>query len=53
MPKLVNYVGAELGEINSSLTRTDAVIRIFHRSGAWGLCNNSADEGGVIGADTT
>ena len=48
MPRFVNYVGFEAGAtlLNS---KYDVVVRMFHRSGAWGLYSTSADEGSMIG----
>ena len=48
--KTLNYVGAELAfAIPSQEKHWDAVLRLFHRSGAFGLYSNSADAGTAVG----
>lgn len=46
-PKFLNYVGVEAGV--GMGRKWDAVLRIYHRSGAWGLYSNTADVGTMIG----
>jgi hypothetical protein len=46
-PKFLNYVGIEAGVGISR--KWDAVFRIYHRSGAWGLYSNTADVGTMLG----
>lgn len=46
-PKFLNYVGVELGV--GLARKWDGVIRIYHRSGAWGTYSNTADVGTMIG----
>jgi len=46
-PKFLNYVSAELG-IGIG-RKWDGVLRIYHRSGAWGTYSNTADVGTMIG----
>ena len=46
-PKFLNYVSLEFA---FSMNRNwDAALRIYHRSGAWGVYSNTADVGSVIG----
>jgi len=46
-PKFLNFVSVEAGV---GLSRKwDAVFRIYHRSGAWGVYSNTADVGTMIG----
>lgn len=46
----LNYVGIELAvAIPHHERHWDAVLRIYHRSGAWGLYSINADEGSMIG----
>ena len=46
-PKFLNYVSLEFGfQMNRDW---DAALRIYHRSGAWGVYSNTADVGSVIG----
>ncbi len=46
-PKFLNYVSVEAG---FGISRhMDAVLRIYHRSGAWGTYSNTADVGTMIG----
>lgn len=46
-PKFLNFVSVEAGV---GLNRKwDAVLRIYHRSGAWGAYSNTADVGTMIG----
>ena len=46
-PKFLNYVSAELGV--GIGRKWDGVLRIYHRSGAWGTYSNTADVGTMIG----
>jgi hypothetical protein len=46
-PKFLNFVSVEAGVGISR--KWDAVFRIYHRSGAWGLYSNTADVGTMIG----
>lgn len=46
-PKFLNYVGVEAGF--GIARKWDAVLRIYHRSGAWGTYSNTADVGTMIG----
>lgn len=46
-PKFLNYVGVEAGV--GIARKWDAVLRIYHRSGAWGAYSNTADVGTMIG----
>ncbi|HEY0104888.1 MAG TPA: hypothetical protein VGB91_02300 [Rhizomicrobium sp.] len=43
--KMENYVTLEYAVALSSDSNWDGVIRMFHRSGAWGLYTNSDDDG--------
>ena len=46
----LNYVALELAVgVPHHARHWDAVIRIFHRSGAWGVYSINADEGSTIG----
>ncbi len=46
----LNYVAVELAiGIPRHENHWDAVLRIFHRSGAWGLYSPNADEGSTVG----
>lgn len=47
--KFENYVTLEYAVALSSDTNWDGVIRMFHRSGAWGLYTNSDDDGLAFG----
>jgi hypothetical protein len=47
--KLLNYVGVELAFAMPGTQRWDGVLRIYHRSGAFGLYSIAADEGSAIG----
>ncbi|MBV8977756.1 MAG: hypothetical protein JO261_09765 [Alphaproteobacteria bacterium] len=46
-PKFLNFVSVEAGV--GLYRKTDVVLRIYHRSGAWGLYSNTADVGTMIG----
>jgi hypothetical protein len=46
-PKFLNFVSVEAGV--GIGRKWDAVLRIYHRSGAWGLYSNTADVGTMIG----
>ena len=47
--KLENYVTLEYSVALSSDSNWDGVIRMFHRSGAWGLYTNGDDDGLAFG----
>lgn len=46
-PKFLNYVSLEFAF--PVARKWDAVLRVFHRSGAWGTYSNTADVGSTIG----
>lgn len=47
---LLNYTGIELAvAVPHHERHWDAVLRIYHRSGAWGVYSIDADEGSMIG----
>lgn len=46
----LNYVAIELAVALPNTTNWDAVIRIFHRSGVFGVYSINADEGSTVGA---
>lgn len=46
----LNYIGIEIAvAIPHHERHWDAVLRIYHRSGAWGVYSINADEGSMIG----
>lgn len=50
MRKFLNYIGIEFAmAIPGHEQHWDAVLRIYHRSGAWGVYSNNVDEGSVLG----
>jgi hypothetical protein len=50
MKRFLNYVGIELAvPIPYHERHWDAVVRIYHRSGAWGVYSLNVDEGSMIG----
>jgi hypothetical protein len=46
---LLNYVGAEFAYAIPHSAGWDMALRFYHRSGAWGLYSEDADEGSMIG----
>jgi hypothetical protein len=46
---LLNYVGAELTVCIPQSHGWDLALRLYHRSGAWGLYSPDADEGTMLG----
>ena len=46
----LNYVSAEFAVQLPGSNRWDAVLRLFHRSGAWGLYAQQVDQGTMVGA---
>jgi len=46
---LLNYVSAEIAVALPETRQWDAVFRIYHRSGAWGIYTIDADEVTVLG----
>jgi len=46
-PKFLNFVSVEAGV--GLYRKMDFVLRIYHRSGAWGVYSNTADVGTMIG----
>ena len=50
MRKFLNYVGVEFAVAIPHYARHwDMVMRIYHRSGAWGLYSKNVDEGSMVG----
>jgi hypothetical protein len=47
---LLNYVSAEFAVQIPQAPQWDATLRLFHRSGAWGLYARSFDQGTMLGA---
>jgi len=47
---LLNYVSAEFAIQIPEAPNWDATLRLFHRSGAWGLYAQSFDQGTMVGA---
>lgn len=47
---LLNYVSAEFAIHVPHTEKLDAVLRLFHRSGAWGLYARNVDQGTMVGA---
>lgn len=48
--KFLNYTGVEFAwAIPGHARHWDAVMRIYHRSGAWGVYTNNVDEGSMFG----
>jgi hypothetical protein len=46
---LLNYVGAEFAVAIPQTTGWAAALRLYHRSGAWGLYSKDMDEGTMVG----
>lgn len=46
---LLNYLGMELAVGLSKTSKWDGVVRIYHRSGMWGIYSLNYDESSVIG----
>jgi hypothetical protein len=46
---LLNYVGVEFAVALPHATGWDAALRLYHRSGEWGLYSNDIDEGTMVG----
>jgi hypothetical protein len=46
----LNYVSAEFAVQIPQAPQWDAALRLFHRSGAWGLYAHSFDQGTMVGA---
>ena len=46
---LLNYLSFEFAVAVPKLRKWDAVVRIYHRSGVWGIYTNDADECSVVG----
>lgn len=50
MVKFLNFIGIEFAvAIPGHERHWDAVMRIYHRSGAWGVYSDNVDEGSMIG----
>ena len=50
MKKFLNYTGVEFAvAVPHHEQHWDMVLRIYHRSGAWGVYSNNVDEGSMIG----
>ncbi len=50
MVKFLNYISVEFAvAIPGHERHWDAVMRIYHRSGAWGVYSDNVDEGSMIG----
>jgi hypothetical protein len=47
---LLNYVSAEFAVQIPDTENLDATLRLFHRSGAWGLYARNVDQGTMVGA---
>jgi hypothetical protein len=47
--RLLEYVAVEFAFENINQSQWDGVIRMFHRSGAFGLYGNDADTGSMLG----
>ena len=46
----LNYVGIELAVALPGTSNWDGIIRVYHRSGVWGVYSINADEGSTVGA---
>ncbi|MFL6691135.1 MAG: hypothetical protein ACJ8IR_13275 [Alphaproteobacteria bacterium] len=46
---LLNYVSAEFAIQVPNMDKLDAVLRLYHRSGAWGLYARNVDQGTMVG----
>ena len=46
---LLNYLGFEFAFAIPPSRKFDAVIRVFHRSGVWGIYTNDAQESSAVG----
>jgi hypothetical protein len=47
--RFLEYVAVEFALENINQSRWDGVVRVFHRSGAFGLYGNDADTGSMLG----